>query len=209
LGILQDVRSQALSYPADPEGLFLRSVTYGAAQFPELYGYRDLRSRLIAKVKKVYRRHSLPIDWETRSHPVWQSHCAHLDIPNSSVTAIITAPPCAHALDYVRSHRLRLWCLGYDDHQAIHESLIYNAKIYTDQMTLCFQEIERVLKHQGHCVLIVNESGRQSGTVESLANLALTATNHRLTVESIHDDVSASKRLRKTHRDRILVLRSR
>jgi hypothetical protein len=209
LGILQDVRSQALSYPADPEGLFLRSVTYGAAQFPELYGYRDLRSRLIAKVKKVYRRHGLPIDWETRSHPVWQSHCAHLDIPDSSITTIITAPPCAHALDYVRSHRLRLWCLGYDDHQSIHESLIYNSKIYADQMTLCFRKIERVLKRQGHCVLIVYESVRQSGTVELLANLALTATDRRLVVESIHDDVPSSQQSRQAHRDRILVLRSR
>lgn len=209
LGILQDVRSHALSYPADPEGLFLRSVTYGVEQFPELYGYRDVRSRLIAKVKKVYRRHGLPMNWETRSPQVWQWDCARLAIPDGSVDAIITAPPCAQALDYVRSHRLRLWCLGYDDTLAIHEALIATEKVYTEKMARCFREMARVLKGRGACVLVVGEGERRRGTVEGLAELAKTATAGQLAVETIHDDVPPGRGSRRSRRDRILVLRSR
>ncbi len=209
LGILQDVRSHALSYPADPEGLFLRSVTYGMEQFPELYGYRDVRSRLIAKVKKVYRRHGLPMDWETRSHQVWQWDCACLAIPDKSVDTIITAPPCPQALDYVGSHRLRLWCLGYEDTPDIHRALISTTKMYAEKMGQCFREMARVLKGQGACVLLVSEGERQRGTVEELAELATTATVGQLKVETIHDDVPPGRESRKLRRDRILVLRSR
>jgi hypothetical protein len=206
LGIVQDVGRQALSYPTDADRLFLRSVTYSAAQFPELYGYRDLRSRLIAKVKKVYRRHGLPLDWEQRSPQIWHSNCTDFGIANESVNTIITSPPHAHAFDYVRSHRLRLWCLGYQNTKAIHESLIYNSKIYADQMAECFREMLRVLKVCGYCVLLVSESNGKSENLELLMNLATTATQGHLSVEMIYNDAPPGKPVRKATRDRILVL---
>jgi hypothetical protein len=167
LSILQHVKAGALSYPTDPEVPMLRSVSYGAGRFPELYGYRDLRSRLIAKVRQVYRRHGLPADWGMRLPQVWQASGTELPIKAKSVNTIMTRPPRL-GVESLQRHRLRLWFLGYDDPQAIQATLLGQRRLYEAQMTQCLQEMARVLKRRGACVLVVREAvGGGSGRVES------------------------------------------
>jgi hypothetical protein len=56
LGILHHVRPGFLFYPASHLTPYLRLKKYPQEQYPGMYQYRDLRSRLLAKVERAYRR---------------------------------------------------------------------------------------------------------------------------------------------------------
>jgi hypothetical protein len=210
LGILHHVSASGLSYPTRPESPFLRRSTYPPEAFPQLYAYRDVRSRLIAKIRRTYRNHCLPPTWDQRQYQVWQANCQQLSIAAGSVDAIITQPPHTSAFNYVRDHRLRLWFLGQEHWQPIDDSLISGGKLYLAQMSLCLQEMARVLPRDRPCILVTSDleqHGKRRGTAELLANLA---TEQQFIVEMIYDNYpqilsrSATKAIPVT---RILVLR--
>lgn len=214
LGILHHVRPGFLSYPASHLVPYLRRKKYPPDQYPEMYAYRDLRSRLLAKVKRAYRRHTLPVDWEQREYLVWQVNAMSLPIEDETVDAVISSPPYFGALDYARDNRLRLWFLGCEDWKELDVSLTANRKVYLPQMRVCLQEIHRALKPGSHCVLVlgdVERDGRIRRTAEILADLATEATHGGFVVETIYDDripdERRSRRETKTTKfERILVM---
>ncbi|MCK4470344.1 MAG: hypothetical protein KAW49_01020, partial [Anaerolineae bacterium] len=77
------------------------------------------------------------------------------------------------------------------------------------------QEVYRVLKSEGYCVLVlgdVDRNGKIQRTAEILADLAMDATNGGFEVETIYDDRipddRRSRRKTKTTKfERILVMR--
>jgi len=217
LGILHHVRPGFLSYPASHLVPYLRKNKYPPDEFADMYTYRDLRSRLLAKVKRAYRRHMFPVDWEQRQYKVWQVNAMNLPIENETVDAVISSPPYFGALDYARDNRLRLWFLGCRDWKELDASLTANRKIYLSQMRVCLQEIHRVLKSTSHCVLVlgdVDRDGKIRRTAEILADLALDATGGGFMVETIYDDRipddRRSRRKTKTTKfERILVMRKK
>jgi len=214
MGILHHVRPGFLSYPASHLVPYLRKNKYPPDEFPEMYSYRDLRSRLLAKVKRAYRRHMLPVEWEQRDYRVWQVNSTNLPIEDESVDAVISSPPYFGALDYARDNRLRLWFLGCEDWRELDASLTANRKVYLPQMRVCLQEIFRVLKADGYCVLVlgdVDRNGKIRRTAEILADLAVDATAGGFVVETIYDDRIPDKRrsrrkTRTTKFERILVM---
>ena len=119
-------------------------------EFPEMYEYRDLRSRLLAKVERAYRRAKMPLAWNERQYQVWQVNSMELPIENGTVDAIVSSPPYFGALDYARDNRLRLWFLGCEDWKELDNSLTANQKVYIPQMSLCLQEMCRVLRTGGY-----------------------------------------------------------
>ena len=180
-----------------------------------MYQYRDLRSRLLAKVRRAYRRDMLPTNWKDRQYRVWQVNSMDLPISSETVDAIISSPPYFGALDYARDNRLRLWFLGLEDWRELDKALTANNKIYIPQMSVCLQEMARVLKSKGYCVLVlgdVERDGKIKRTAEILAELALEVTQNQLTVETIHDDRipddRRSRRMTRTTKfERILVMK--
>jgi hypothetical protein len=214
LGILHHVRPGFLSYPASHLVPYLRKAKYPPDEYPQMYTYRDLRSRLLAKVKRAYRRHMLPVAWEEREYQVWQTNAMNLPIDNEMVDAVISSPPYFGALDYARDNRLRLWFLGCEDWKELDASLTANAKVYLSQMSACLSEMERVLKREGYCVLVlgdVERDGKTRRTAEILGDLAVEVTNGRFVVETIYDDRipddRRSRRKTKTTKfERILVM---
>jgi SAM-dependent methyltransferase len=217
MGILHHVRPGFLSYPASHLVPYLRKNKYPPDEFPEMYSYRDLRSRLLAKVKRAYRRHMLPVGWEQREYRVWQVNSTNLPIEGGSVDAVISSPPYFGALDYARDNRLRLWFLGCKDWRELDASLTANRKVYLPQMRVCLQEIFRVLKPEGYCVLVlgdVDRNGKIRRTAEILADLAVDATAGGFVVETIYDDRIPDKRrsrrkTRTTKFERILVMQKK
>jgi SAM-dependent methyltransferase len=214
LGILQHIRPGFLSYPASHLVPYLRVKKYPPDQFPEMYEYRDVRSRLLAKIKRAYRHPQLPENWENRQYYVWQQNAMNLPIPNQSVDAIISSPPYFGALDYARDNRLRLWFLGCENWKELDATLTAKSKVYLPQMSACLQEIARVLKPGHHCVLVlgdVQQNGKTTKTAEILAELAVEKTG-AFVVETIYDDQIPDERRsrRGTHStklERILVMR--
>ena len=217
LGILHHVRPGFLSYPASHLVPYLRKNKYPPDEFPEMYVYRDLSSRLLAKVKRAYRRHMLPVGWEQRQYQVWQVNTMDLPIEDEAVDAVISSPPYFGALDYARDNRLRLWFLGCRDWKELDASLTANRKVYLPQMRVCLQEIHRVLKAESYCVLVlgdVERNGKIRRTAEILAELAVDATCGGFVVETIYDDRIPDKRrsrrnTRTTKFERILVMQKK
>lgn len=214
LGILHHVRPGFLSYPASHLVPYLRRKKYPPDEFPDMYAYRDLRSRLLAKVKRAYRRHLLPVDWEQRQYQVWQVNSMDLPIEDKTVDAIISSPPYFGALDYARDNRLRLWFLGCEDWKELDASLTANKKVYLPQMSNCLREMDRVLKPGSYCILVlgdVERDGKTRRTAEILADLAVQVTRERFVVDIIYDDRIPDERrsrrqTRTTKFERILVM---
>ena len=215
LGILHHVRPGFLSYPASHLVPYLRKTKYPPEKFPKMYGYRDLSSRLLEKVKRAYRRHMLPPNWNERRYEVWQTNSMNLPMGDETVDAIISSPPYFGALDYARDNRLRLWFLGCEDWKELDASLTANNKVYLPQMSICLQEMFRVLKPSSHCILVLGDVERDDKTrltAEILADLAVKVTQGQFGAEIILDDrIPDERRSRRrtgtTKFERILVMR--
>ena len=217
LGILHHVRPGFLSYPASHLVPYLRKAKYPPDEFPDMYKYRDVGSRLFAKVKRAYRRTMLPVDWESRDYQVWSANSMMLPIENSTVDAIVSSPPYFGALDYARDNRLRLWFLGCQEWKELDSSLTANSRIYLPQMSVCLKEMYRVLKEGRYCVLVlgdVERDGKTRHTAEAISDLASRVTEGRFMTEGIFDDhIPDDRRTRRrtktTKLERILVMRKR
>jgi DNA modification methylase len=214
LGILHHVRPGFLSYPASHLVPYLRKAKYPPETYPKMYAYRDLRSRLIAKVKRAYRNSMLPVSWEKREYKIWQTNSMDLPIANNSTETIISSPPYFGALDYARDNRLRLWFLGCENWKDLDANLTANQKVYLPQMSACLKEMYRVLKPNGYCVLVlgdVERNGKTHRTAEILAEIAADVSDKGFKVETIYDDVIPDERRSRrntqtTKFERILVM---
>lgn len=214
LGILHHVRPGFLSYPASHLVPYLRKSKYPPEQFPEMYQYRDLRSRLMAKIKRAYRRQLLPQDWDKKTCKIFMANSMSLPIENESVDAIISSPPYFGALDYARDNRLRLWFLGVTDWKELDASLTANSKVYLLQMENCLKEMYRVLHSGSPCVLVlgdVEKNGKSRNTAQILSELALKVSKKQFTVDSIYNDVvpdnrRSRRRTKTTKIERILTM---
>lgn len=217
LGILHHVRPGFLSYPASHLVPYLRKAKYPPDKFPKMYAYRDLGSRLLAKIKRAYRRHMLPVDWEKRQYRVFQTNSINLPIENKNIDVIISSPPYFGALDYARDNRLRLWFLGCEDWKELDASLTANNKVYLPQMSECLKEMNRVLKPGGYCILVlgdVERDGQTRRTAEILADLAIEVTQNQFVVETIYDDLipddrRSRRKTQTTKFERILIMHKR
>ena len=215
LGILQHVRPGFLSYPSSHLVPYLRKSKYPPEKFPAMYTYRDLRSRLIAKIERAYKRPFLTENWENRRYQVWQKNVMDLPLTDKSVDTIISSPPYFGALDYARDNRLRLWFLGCKDWKELDKSLTANNKVYISQMANCLKEMGRVLKTGGNCVLVlgdVEKNGKTKNTAEILGELAKKATDNKFNIEKIYsdkipDDRRSRRKTKTTKIERSLVLK--
>lgn len=217
LGILHHVRPGFLSYPASHLVPYLRRKKFPPEEFPRMYEYRDLRSRLIAKVRRAYRDAGLPARWSERQYCVWQVNSMNLPIDDGAVDAIVSSPPYFGALDYARDNRLRLWFLGCEEWRELDKSLTANESVYLEQMAACLREMHRTLRAGAACVLVlgdVERDGKNHRTAEILSDLAEAETGGGFETETIVDDEipderRSRRRTRTTKYERILVLRKR
>jgi len=212
LGILHHVRPGFLSYPASHLTPYLREKKYPRDKFAEMYQYRDVRSRLLSKVRRMYRR---PYRIPSRlRRAVLVDDARHLSLESESVDAIVSSPPYFDALDYGRDNRLRLWFLGVPDYRLINASLVGKAGSYLNQMTDCLKEMHRVLRPGCYCALIlgdVEKNGKKRNTAELLAEAATNLPTPFVLEGIVADDVPDERRSRRrtatTKIERILLLR--
>lgn len=215
LGILHHVRPGFLSYPASHLTPYLRPKMYPPEKFPHMYTYRDLRSRLLSKVARAYRRTMFT---DLRYQVTWrvlQENTMNLSIDDKSVDAVITSPPYFGALDYARDNRLRLWFLGVADWKELDRSLTASDDVYIPQMTQCLRQLYRVLKMGGYCVLVlgdVERNGKKRNTATIVSELASEVTDGDLITESIFTDEipdhrRSRRRTKTTKYERILIMK--
>lgn len=121
LGIMHHQRPGFLSYPSSHLVPYLRDKKYPQESHPELYEYRSLEPRLLAKIKRAYRRY--PSSWKREKFTFRHDAIQNLRFPNK-FDCVITSPPYMNTLDYVRDNRLRLWFLQGEHQENIDDTLI-------------------------------------------------------------------------------------
>jgi len=216
LGILHHVRPGFLSYPASHLTPYLRLQKYPPAEYPEMYAYRSVAPRLLAKVERAYRR---PPEraWAACD---WHLACANsmaLPWEDEWVDAIVSSPPYFGALDYARDNRLRLWFLGVPDWRQLDRALTANDRVYLPQMRACLAEMHRILKPGAPCILVlgdVTRNGHTRNTAEIVAELAEESESggfdlEQIIEDTIPDDRRSRRATRTTIVEKIVVLRRR
>jgi hypothetical protein len=159
LGILHHQRPGFLSFPSSHLVPYLRNQKYPPERFPQMYTYRDLRPRLLAKIKRSYKRFADPHAVKMRKFV--QTSVQKLILP-SRIDAIITSPPYMNALDYGRDNRLRLWFIDPYFAGEVDNDVTQRRQAFIDAMTGLARKVGTVLKPTGHCVFVIGEEVRGS-----------------------------------------------
>lgn len=154
LGILHHQRPGFLSYPSSHLVPYLRDKKYPHADFPEMYGYRELKPRLLAKIRRSYKRFERP---RTSGVVFCQSSIEQVRLPRY-FDALITSPPYMNALDYGRDNRLRLWFIDPTGHQRVDNGVTQRLSDFEDAIVNLGQKVEEGLRSKGFCVFVVGEA---------------------------------------------------
>ncbi len=106
---------------------------------------------------------------------VSQADVRNLKLPASSIDGVVTSPPYSIALDYVENDKHALSALGYNLDTIRNEFIGLRGKgkskidLYNQDMKLAYQEIDRVLKENKYCTIIIGNAilnKREIKTVE-------------------------------------------
>lgn len=158
LGILHHQRPGFLSYPSSHLVPYLRSKKYPQTKFPEMYAYRELKPRLLAKVQRTYKRFAKLWRVDATFH---QSPVEELKLPQR-FDALITSPPYMNALDYGRDNRLRLWFIDPSLAENEVNDVTQRRKAFVEGIMSLATKVESGLSRGGYCVFVVGEEVRRS-----------------------------------------------
>jgi hypothetical protein len=98
LGILHQQRPGFLSYPSSHLVPYLRSRKFPRDKFPEMYAYRELEPRLLAKVTRAYKR--VPNEMPHVKARFRQASVLNVALP-PDFDCVVTSPPYMNALGCV------------------------------------------------------------------------------------------------------------
>ncbi|MHC4620313.1 MAG: DNA adenine methylase [Planctomycetota bacterium] len=214
LGILHHWRPGFLSYPSSHTVPYLKDKLYPSWLHADLYEYRDVYSRLLAKLRRAFKR--VPsvdrklIRMVQRADATTAAQSSKL----GKVSAIITSPPYMNSLSYARDNRLRLWFLGVNNHRNLEPRISPRKTEFLAIMRTLLPAWARLLRKNGPCVLVLG-SVRQDGRYHDLpADIINLATNipcglrvSGVCRNIIPDDRRARVNCRSVREDTILVLR--
>jgi len=112
-----------------------------------------------------------------------------INLERNSVDLAITSPPYFNLGTYAWNNWLRLWFLNYD-FKEVRKKLVETAskEKYRNFMEESFQELERVLKPNAHCFVIVGDVKLNGKFVNTAAFLAKVAKDGGFEVEKIIND---------------------
>lgn len=158
LGILHHQRPGFLSYPSSHLTPYLRNKKFPINEFPELYQYRALEPRLIAKIERAYKRKNFIVD--SNQYSFVEGNTENVVFPNR-VDCVITSPPYMNALDYGRDNRLRLWFIDNAKAELIDSAPSQQRDGFQDLMKSFAQQVEKILIPNGFCIVIVGDKTRR------------------------------------------------
>ena len=196
LGILHHQRPGFLSYPSSHTVPYLRTANFPPERYPELYEYRPLRDRLVAKVSRAFTRVP-PLDSRLRRR-CYNASAADLRV-RRPVAAIVTSPPYMRQLDYGRDNRLRLWFLGCRDSKELDNVASPRQRQFFALMQRCFTRWRGLLKPGGYCVLVMGDRCSRVGRsdlAEAVSRVAAQCEGYSL-VATYTDNIPNDRRVRR------------
>jgi len=160
--------------------------------------YRDVRSRLIAKIKRNYKD---PIISPGNINII-NADSRNLPLDDNSIDHVISSPPYYNTLDYVSSHRLRLAICGIytdKDKKDLKDQTIQRFKDYLEEMSKVIIEIKRVLKPGGYCIFVVGDHFKGKQVINTSEELSVLFKNEAFTYYgSVADPIPVNKSVQKT-----------
>ena len=152
IGIAHHQRPGFLSYPSSHTVPYLRTNKFPKEIYPEMYEYREIKSRLL---KKIVRALSSVADLDQNiSRSVIERDAANIRLPET-VDAIITSPPYMGQVDYARDNRLRVYLMGISDWQSLNQKISPNAAKFSEHFEICLHTWRKNLKHGGKLAILV------------------------------------------------------
>jgi hypothetical protein len=210
LGILHHQRPGFLSYPSSHLVPYLRDRKYPPAKFPDMYKYRALAPRLVAKIHRSYKR---PVSVAFSRVKFRQSSVEDLRLP-SHFDALITSPPYMNALDYGRDNRLRLWFIDPSAKVTVDNGVTQRRLSFVDAMTSLAIKVEKGLRSGGYCVYVVGEALQRTFEAhpsEVVISLVQTHAPSLRLRQIVSDDIPDVRRTRRACRgvktEHVLVFR--
>jgi hypothetical protein len=159
LGILHHQRPGFLSYPSSHLVPYLRDQKYPRHQFPEMYAYRELRPRLLAKISRSYKRFLRP---HGSSAVGFKQTAVQNVVMPTRFDALITSPPYMNALDYSRDNRLRLWFIDPMLLDGSDNDVTARRQVFVEAIASLASKVELGLRPNGYCVFVVGEEFKRS-----------------------------------------------
>lgn len=213
LGILHHQRPGFLSYPSSHLVPYLKDRKFPKFQYPQMYEYRDVRSRLVAKIKRAYKRHiplSNNLHWKFR-----QCDIQNLSFPEK-FDCLITSPPYMNTLDYGRDNRLRLWFIDPSGKDTVDNPVTKGKEVFQLAMKSMAKKVNKHLKLKGYCILIVGERinlGSRYPLSESICKIFAQNTDSLTLQRIIRDEIPDIRRARRdcrgTKSEHILIFQKR
>ena len=155
MGILHHQRPGFLSYPSSHAVPYLRTLKFPRARYPEMYRYRSVEPRLLAKVARAFKR--LPLLDPTIRRKSYRRD-ARSFVPQMAIDAVITSPPYMRQLDYGRDNRLRLWFLGREHVEPLDGRVSPTEAEFLGLMKECLTSWRHVLHRGAHCILVIGDT---------------------------------------------------
>jgi hypothetical protein len=140
---------------------YLRDRKYPRETFPDMYEYRELRPRLLAKISRAYARNPKKQFANGGAITFRRSSVENVTLP-PSFDCLITSPPYMNALDYGRDNRLRLWFIDPSFNMDIEAGFTGVAGLFVRAISGLADKVNVSLKNGGHCVFVVGEAVGQS-----------------------------------------------
>ncbi len=196
LGILHHQSTGFLSYPSSHMVPYLRNKKFPKEKFPQLYIYREVKSRLLNKIKRVFKN-------SPKINPMLFRECKteyaeKLRLPENSIDAIITSPPYMDTLNYGGDNRLRLWFLGVEDYTSYDNKSPRNPQNFHLLMKNVLNNLYPALKPNSYCIFVVGEVKKGAKSINTsliIRDIILDNSNFEL-LTIIEDEIPYSRRIR-------------
>jgi len=155
MGILHHQRPGFLSYPSSHGAPYLRTELFPKDEYPELYEYRSVSDRLLAKLKRAYKR--IPDLDFSKKRKVYFRNTLDVNHLKKQNIAIISSPPYMKSLTYARDNRLRLWFLGYSEWEELEKKISVGKQDFLVLMKKCFNKWYNIQNKGNYCILVIGD----------------------------------------------------
>lgn len=196
LGILHHQSNGFLSYPSSHMVPYLRSKNFPITKFPYLYTYREVKPRLLNKIKRVFKN-------PHKINPILFRECKtnyaeRLKFPQNSIDAVITSPPYMDTLSYGGDNKLRLWFLGVSDYKYYDDKSPRNPQDFHLLIKNVLNILYFALKPNSYCIFVVGEvnKGKKSINTSLIIQDVVLNNNGFKLLSIIEDEIPYSRRIR-------------
>jgi len=196
LGILHHQSIGFLSYPSSHMVPYLRNKKFSKEKFPQLYSYRDVKSRLLNKIKRVFK--NSPKINSMLFRECKTEYAEKLKLPENSIDAVITSPPYMDTLNYGGDNRLRLWFLGVERYKDYDTKSPKNPQNFRILMKKVLNNLYPMLKPDSYCIFVVGEVKKGTRSIDTsliIKDIVLNSSDFKL-INIIEDVIPYSRRIR-------------